>query len=176
MLIFEIENSMKKTFLLFVLLFLSLAEMRAQFLWAEIGVDGLTCSACSRSVEMSVRKLDFVDSVVMNLEHTDGKVYFKKSAKVEPDKIAQAVVNAGFSVRFLKANFNFSTTPVKEGQFTFDNTIYHFVKTPAGELKGEHVVTFIGKDFLSKKEFSHWKNELKPISSDKKTKVYYIVL
>src|SRR4051812_34474653 len=105
---------MKKALLSFVLLILGLTGVRAQFLWAEIGVDGLTCSACTRSVEMSLRKLDFVDSVVMNLEHTDGKIYFKKDQSVEPDKIAQAVVNAGFSVRFLKANFNFSGTQVKD--------------------------------------------------------------
>lgn len=73
---------MKKVLLSLTLLFITLSGAKAQFLWAEIGVDGLTCFACSRSVEISVRKLDFVDSVVMNLEYTDRKVYFKKERRL----------------------------------------------------------------------------------------------
>src|ERR1700749_3409802 len=51
------KNSMKsiKT-VLFVFLLSVQAGAFAQFSWAQIGVDGLTCSACTRSVEMSIRK------------------------------------------------------------------------------------------------------------------------
>src|ERR1700759_2288056 len=96
-----------KNSLLFLLFLVASLHLRAQFTWAEIGVDGLTCSACTRSVEMQIRKLDFVDSVSMNLEHTDGKIFFKKGAAVNIEKISQAVVDAGFSVRYLRAGFLF---------------------------------------------------------------------
>ena len=54
----------------------------SQFLSAEIGVDGLTCSQCQRSVEMGLRKLDFIDDVQVNLDHTDGKIIFKSDKKI----------------------------------------------------------------------------------------------
>ena len=96
----------------------------AQLNWAQIGVDGLTCSACTRSVEMSIRKLTFVDSVTMNLEHTTGKITFKKGAKVEIDKIAKAVTDAGFSLRSLYAGINISELKVTENAcWQFENVI-----------------------------------------------------
>ena len=75
----------------------------AQFKEVTVGVNGLTCSQCSRSVEMRIRKLAFVADVKMNLEHTEGRIFFKKGDKVNVDKIAAAVVDAGFSVRFWHA-------------------------------------------------------------------------
>ena len=148
---------------------------KAQFIWAEVGIDGLTCSACSRSVEMSIRKLDFVDSVIMNLEHTEGKIIFKKSSKIEIVKIGQAIVNAGFSVRYLKAAFIFNDIQISNDyQFTYENSAYRFITLPKINFQGETILTFIDKNYLSKKEFSHWKNELKKLSYSKKDKKYYI--
>ena len=66
----------------------------AQYTSARIGVNGLTCSACTRSVEMSIRKLPFIENVEMNLENTDGILKFKKGQEVDIFKIAQAVVDA----------------------------------------------------------------------------------
>ena len=174
---------MKNILSFLAFLILGLNSLKAQFLWAEVGVDGLTCSACSRSVEMSIVKLNFVDSVVMNLEHTEGKIYFKKNTKVEMDKIAQAVVDAGFSVRFLKAAFLFNAGSVffapsvsGKNQFVYENTIYQFLKPLDKTLSGETTITFIGKKFLSKKEFAHWKNELKNDAPPQKEKIYFITL
>ncbi|MGZ4033427.1 MAG: heavy-metal-associated domain-containing protein [Bacteroidia bacterium] len=131
----------------------------AQFNYALIGVDGLTCSACTRSVEMSIRKLSFVDSVTMNLEHTEGKIIFKKGAKVEVDKIAKAVVDAGFSLRSLYAGVNFDHLKLSNDLcWMFDGNNYHFVKIANDtELNGIVTVKFIGEKFMSKKEFKNWK-------------------
>ena len=100
--------------LLFIVFFLigSVFTSYAQFVSAEIGVDGLTCSACTKSVEMSLRKLDFVQDVQMNLENTNGKVTFKPGALIYIDKIAKAVDNAGFSVSYLHATFSFNSLTV----------------------------------------------------------------
>src|ERR1700744_4870126 len=86
----------------------------AQITEVDLGVNGLTCSQCSRSVEMRIRKLDFVKDVQMNLEHTEGKIFFKENKKVDIDKIAQAVVDAGFSVRTLKATIQMNHVPVAD--------------------------------------------------------------
>ena len=59
-------RNLKVVCLLFVLL--TSIGVKAQFISAEIGIDGLTCSACTRSAEMSIRKLPFVADVKMNIE------------------------------------------------------------------------------------------------------------
>ncbi len=143
---------------LFFLIFIQL-KSNAQFASAEIGVDGLTCSACTRSVEMSIRKLSFVDSVSMNLEHTEGKIIFKKGSKVDIEKIAKAVEDAGFSLRSLTAEITIDGLKTSN-DFCWDyqNNVYHFVKMPANtELKGPVKLKFIGGEFMSNKEFKTWK-------------------
>ena len=67
----------------------------------------MTCSACTKSVEKSFRNLPFVESVVMDLEKKSGEITFKKGQPVDIDKVANAVVDAGFSVRFLTADYSF---------------------------------------------------------------------
>jgi cation transport ATPase len=133
--------------------------MTAQFGWAQIGVDGLTCSACTRSVEMSIRKLNFVDTVTMNLEHTEGKIIFKKNAKVEMWMVAKAVVDAGFSLRSLYAGVDIESLKVSTDLcWEFENNNYHFVKiTNNVEIKKNLSIRFIGEKFMSKKEYKNWK-------------------
>jgi copper chaperone CopZ len=97
---------MKKLFVVSCIL-LSLVG-RTQFISAEIGIDGLTCSACTRSAEMSIRKLPFVADVKMNIENTNGIITFKADTTIDMRKIAQAVVDAGFSVRYLTAIYKLS--------------------------------------------------------------------
>src|SRR5580658_4426424 len=109
----------------------------AQFQTVFIGVNGLTCSQCSRTVEMSIRKLDFVADVQMNLEHTEGKIILKKDKKADMDKIAQAVVNAGFSLRYLQADLLVDNSVDVSGQcFNYKGDAYEFTAAPKDPLKG----------------------------------------
>jgi hypothetical protein len=64
----------------------------------------------------------------------------------------------------------------KDCRFIFADNVYQFVKMPCTISNDEMILTFIGKKFLSKKEFSHWKNELANFPAVKKEKVYYISL
>ena len=148
-----------KVFLLFIIFFISLSSAVAQFSWVQIRINGLTCSACSRSVEMSIRKLAFVDSVNMNLENTAGKIVFKKGVKVEIEKIARAVTDAGFSVRSLDASINVDAISVtNESCWSFENNTYHFIKlAESKELKGTVTLRFIGDKYMSRKEYKDWK-------------------
>lgn len=164
--------------ILICLLFcLGSGKITAQFKWAQIGVDGLTCSACTRAVEMNIRKLDFVDSVIMNLENTEGKIIFKEGKKVNIERIAQSVFDAGFSVRFLKANFVFNNLAISNGfNWTNDNEQYCFVKAESKTLNGETVLTFIGEKFMPFKEYKTWKTKIIECCGGNKKKVYYITI
>ncbi len=164
--------------ILFSILFFLLSEnISAQFKWAEIGVDGLTCSACTRAVEMNIRKLDFVDSVAMNLENKEGKIIFKAGKKVNIEKIAQAVFDAGFSVRYLKAAFMFDNLSISNGfNWTNDTEQYCFVKAENKILNGETMLTFIGEKFMPSKQYRTWKKKIIECCSVNKKKVYYITI
>ena len=111
----------------------------------------------------------------MNLEHTQGKIIFKPNAKVEIERIAKAVVNAGFSLRYLSVIYSFTNVSVKDNFcFSFEGNQYQFLKTGAKTLNGEMTLKFIGKEFLSRKEYKQWEPDLKPVC-DKSTGVVYFV-
>src|SRR5688572_4382435 len=96
--------------------------------WADIGVNGLTCSICSRSVEMSLMRLDFVDRIAMSLETTEGRIFFKPDGPIDLNEIAKAVVNAGFSVRFIKLQMSFDDIPLNDdGSFIFRGQAFKWI-------------------------------------------------
>jgi cation transport ATPase len=134
----------------------------AEFKEVSVGVNGLTCSQCSRSVEMRIRKLSFVSDVKMNLEHTEGHIFFRKGEKIEVDKIAAAVEDAGFSVRFLKAVFDFGNSSVSTDKcYNFSGDSYTFINPSQSVLKGSVSLTFLGTKFQEKREMKKWKGKLK---------------
>ena len=149
---------------------------QAQITEVQLGVNGLTCSQCTRNVEMQIRKLSFVQDVQMNLEHTEGKVYFKQHDKVDVDKIAKAVVDAGFSVRYLNAAIAFKNTAVSSNYcYAYDGDNFQFIKTPDKTLDGTVSISFIGKEFLTKKELRKWQKYMKG-SCAATGKTYYVTL
>jgi copper chaperone CopZ len=166
-----------KISLLWILALLFACNSKAQFTSAELGVDGLTCSACTRSVELSIRKLDFVKDVQMNLDNTVGQITFVPGKQIYIEKLAKAVMDAGFSVRYLQATFNTDLPiPIKDTHcFMADSVAYQFVKVSPYKLENGAVFKFIGKEFLSSKEYKKWKGELKPLCGNAKT-VYYVTL
>jgi len=126
---------------------------------AIVGVDGLTCSACSFATEKSILKLEFVDSVRMDLEKNIAFVYFKKEANVSVSDLAQKVVDAGFAVRsiFVLVDLNHLNV-MNDFCLPIGNDLYHFVKIPGDvELNGLSNIRVIGEKFMSKKEYKNWK-------------------
>jgi copper chaperone CopZ len=116
---------MKTLFLLIMMLF-SMTFSYAGFRYLKIGIDGLTCSACSRSVEMGLRKLSFITSVEMDLENTEGKIILKEGEIIRFEEICSAVKGAGFSIRYLKAELTESIT-TKEKCIEIDHTSFQLL-------------------------------------------------
>ncbi|HVA98280.1 MAG TPA: heavy metal-associated domain-containing protein [Bacteroidia bacterium] len=166
----------KISLLFFVFLFSAVSGF-AQLKYVSIGVNGLTCSACTRSVEMSIRKLDFVQDVQMNLKNTDGKILFKTGKTVSFEKIAQAVIDAGFSVRYLKADVAFDSLTITNGFcYSFEDCFCQFVGITNQKLSGEITLTFLGKKYLPHKEYKKWENQLKPNCNSTNKQVYYVTI
>lgn len=146
----------------------------SQFTSARIGINGLTCSACTRSVEMSIRKLSFIENVEMNLENTDGILKFKKGQKVDISKIAQAVVDAGFSVRFLNADYIFSNTDFSDSKINDNGYAFYFVRKT--NPKKESTIRFIGPSYQTKKEFNKYRIEFPSIDFNNKSVLYVVTV
>ncbi|MBK6444994.1 MAG: heavy-metal-associated domain-containing protein [Bacteroidetes bacterium] len=163
--------------IIFFTSFFGLKHCQAQAKTAMLGVNGLTCSACSRTVEMSLRKLLFIKDVDMNLENTEGKLIFPEGADVDFSKIAKAVTDAGFSVRYLSVFYDFKNVTINNG-FCLPNNKYNlqFVSISNQTLDGEKEINFLGQEFLPKSEFNKIKQSLVNTCSDKNQKVYYVTL
>jgi len=155
----------------FLFTFFCIISLKAQFISATIGIDGLTCSACSFATEKSIRKLDFVDSVFMELDKNIATVYFKKNSFVSIQLLAKKVYDAGFAVRSIYASYNFNNLTISN-DFCFleNNSTYHFIKIEnEKKLNGIISLHFIGEKFMQKKEYKNWKlllnNSCKTISN-----------
>jgi cation transport ATPase len=141
---------MLKRFVFILLLVAATTFSHAQIISARVGVNGLTCSQCSRSVEMQLRKLSFVKNVNMNLKQTEGGLEFKEGVKIDFSKIAQAVKDAGFSVRFLTAQIDMSKVQLKENTFKINNEIY-MVDAKGAISNTIQNFSFNGNDYSSRK-------------------------
>ena len=164
---------------IFVTLLICLATNRAeaQFETAYIGVNGLTCSQCSRTVELSIRKLNFVSDVQMNLEHTEGKIILKKDRKTDMEKIAQAVVNAGFSVRYLQADLAMNNSVTVNGScLSYKGDEYVLTEAPKEPLKGTLKLRFIGRKFMPKNEFKKMESHMNDKCANTSGTVYNVTL
>lgn len=141
----------------------------AQIKSATIGVNGLTCSQCSRSVEMALQKLPFVAKVEMDLTHTTGTVYFKNNSKIDLTQLAQAPRNAGFSTAFVRLAFDFSKINPGKYCFVYKGKVFYFLQPLANNHPSLMDFQVIGSGFLPKKELKTY--SLKPngscVSSEK---------
>ncbi|MBK7652163.1 MAG: heavy-metal-associated domain-containing protein [Flammeovirgaceae bacterium] len=146
---------------LLILLTSVATNLMAGIRWIDIGVNGFTCSMCSRSVEMSLRKLDFVDSVGMSLEKTEGRIYLKDVEVIDLKRIAKAITDAGFSVRFVRLQLDFRDIRVdKDGFFTFKGQRYQWLQFKGNALLNSVALTLVDEGFLPKKESNQWKKKL----------------
>ncbi len=158
-----------KKIVLTLLCILACQGLFAKVVSVQIGINGLTCSMCSRSVEMALKKLDFIALIKMDLKQTQATVTFKSDQTINFKKLAKAVKDAGFSVRFLKANLD--TQPmVNDNVWTIGNNHITLVNTDKDKTKLS--LTFLGYDFMDKKQLKTWQlkyNNFSPFTKDDTT-------
>lgn len=156
-------------YLVFFLLFMAGLQARAQFTQAEVSVNGLTCSQCSRSVEMALKRLDFIAKVEMELQQPTAHIVFKKNKAIDFSKLAAAVRDAGFSVRSVKARLGTPDNGI--GTCFLDNKIMYFNAGNAEPLKAGAHILLLGNDLISKTELDKYKQQIKqprPVSCAQK--------
>jgi cation transport ATPase len=163
-----------RSLLLFILFTVISADVFAGFGQVLIGVNGLTCSQCTRNVEMRIRRLPFIAEVTMNLEHTNGVITIKEGSTLDPSAIAKAVRDAGFSVRFLKASYTVdAAVNNQEPCFKIKGNNYQLVPADA-VLQGQVMLQFIGADFMPAADLKPWKSQLVKRCQQKINTVYFV--
>jgi len=149
------QNKFKKIvfFLLFILdSGISFGQIRS----AELGINGLTCAQCSRSVELKLEKLAFIKKIDMDLQQTNAKIFFKDNMAVNFSSIAKAVRDAGFSVRFL--NFQLDNKKINYGPDCFQVKADVFNLVGSFSMPKGNASTFqlVGKEFSGPKEWKQY--------------------
>lgn len=140
--------------LLVLLLALFSFSVRAEFKSTTVGVDGLTCSMCARGVEETLKQLDFIDSISIDLNSLVAYITFKPNTNVEIDKVREMIEDAGFTVRSLDAVFAFESFKAEsDAHFAFGGNTYHFIGTKGQLLTGPVVLQFIDKPYVNKRHF-----------------------
>lgn len=141
--------------LLVFLIFISAAQsVQAQKLeYVLLGINGLTCSQCSRSVEMQLRKLNFVQDIKMDLKATEAKVYLKDNRNWDWYAFPKAIEDAGFSIR----NLIFVFEEDLQGEdlcFTYRNTKFSRINNRKSNAFLLHNILFMNKKEYRNKQYT----------------------
>jgi copper chaperone CopZ len=166
-------------FLLCIFFTFSFSISYAQFIKAEVGVDGFTCSQCALSVERSIRQLPFVEDVKMDLNNGTALISFRKNREISIDKIAKKIYDSGFSVRYIHADYNFTNLSVDDyAVYKGEKDEFHFIDVGKNSFNGPVSIVFLNKRLISKKDYTHWEGWIKEDSkrNGKKDNVYYVTL
>jgi len=151
-----------KTLKLFIaILALSVGVANAQFTKAELQVSGLTCSMCSKATEKSLRTLDFISDIKVDLNKNIFVLTFKKDVPVNIDMISKKVQNSGFFVNNLKLTFNYEGNTYK-------------LMNASHPISGEVAVTVVDKGFSPPNVYKKYQPEA--TDSGKPGKVYHLTI
>lgn len=112
------KNWQKKAGMVWLLLICISIIAKAQIQSAVISINGLTCSQCSKSVEMQLKKINSIQQINMDLKATTAHIQFKKNTSVDFTALAKAVTNAGFAVDRITA------TVLKDGFINISTYCY----------------------------------------------------
>lgn len=141
------------------LLFICSVQAQAQFTRAEVSVNGLTCSQCSRSVEMALKRLDFIAKVEMDLQQPTAHIVFKKNKAIDFAKLARAVRDAGFDVRSIKTRLPQSLND-ESTCFVYNKIMYYNAGNTQSAHSGAELL-LLGKDLISKTELDKHKSHIR---------------
>ncbi|HTA61536.1 MAG TPA: heavy metal-associated domain-containing protein [Bacteroidia bacterium] len=147
----------------------------AQITKAELQVAGLTCSMCSRSVDKSLRTLDFIDSVGIDLSKASFVLFFKKDKTVDLGQIKKKVEDAGFFVASLKIEYKFADFKLENNSsLTYQKITFYFLNVTPKTLNGAVTFKIMDKGFVSDKVYKKYASSLNGTTSS--GTIYHVML
>lgn len=145
---------MHKFLLIFILLFFSKTAF-SQPDSLLIGIDGLTCSMCSYSVESMLKSVPEVREVRLDLNANEAWIKLKEGSAPDLSSLLKKVYDAGFSARSLSVFLN--AYKVEWHQTGLKYGVYSFI-VPAGKAPDKEVIILklLNADYFSKKGFKRF--------------------
>jgi copper chaperone CopZ len=129
----------------------------AQFTAATLRASGLTCAMCSKAVFNALTGVPYVEKVQPDIQASTYQITFRSGAHVDPDLLARAVTDAGFSVAKLEMAGDFPETAItKDSHITLNSQVFHFVQSSSKVIKGKQTIRLIDKMFLSAKDHKNY--------------------
>ena len=122
----------------------------SQSFYSNLKATGLTCAMCSYSTQKSLEKLDFIESIIPDLEATSFKLEFKDGDFVDFDLIQEKVEDAGFFVGSIEIVFNDILKAENDKHDLINGNLFHFFSDPDMET---NVFTLVDKKFIRKSEY-----------------------
>jgi hypothetical protein len=136
---------------IFFILLLCTKMSHAQFIKADLKASGLTCSMCNLATQKQLQTLNFVDSIVPDLELNAFHIYFKQLAEIDFGFIKKKVEDAGFFVAELKVTYkNYASYRASAPLLFYDQSVL-FIDN-FNDKKESQVFKFIDEGFLTSKE------------------------
>jgi copper chaperone CopZ len=147
-----------KTILVFLVALLLGQESGAQIQTISLQASGLTCSMCSRAVKNALEKVSFVEKVQVDIKNQQYNLSFKPGSDIDPDALAAAVEDAGFSVASLRvtAQITEPVTAQKDEHLLIGGQYFHFLNAVGQPLSGMVSFNLVDKSFTSAKENKKW--------------------
>lgn len=155
----------------------------AQFTKANLVASGLTCSMCNLATQKQLQSLNFIDSIVPDLELNAFHIYFNQKHEIDFSLIKQKVEDAGFFVAELKVIYKKdSTIHYRKPFLVSGNSLLHTDKFD--ELKEIQEFKFIDEGFVTAKEnkkYRKTRNEMQLSNNENDTtfilnhKIYYVL-
>jgi copper chaperone CopZ len=143
---------MKKLWILLCLVAPLLAT--AQVSKVTLQASGLTCSMCTNAIHKSLKGLDFVNDIQVDIKNSTFQLGFKADKAVDFDQIKAAVEDAGFFVAKLYAVVNFpKVQAANDSHLAVGGMMFHFLNIKNSVLEGEKTVRLLDKGFVSGKEY-----------------------
>ncbi len=145
--------------ILFVLCFTAVGN--AQFYSAELQAAGLTCAMCSNAIHKSLKKLNFIKVVEVDLKSSSFTLLFQESAFIDFDAIRNKVEDAGFSVSSLTVKANIPQTVEFNNSALLINKVWIcFVDDKEQQVRGDVNFRIIEKGFVPDKVFAKYKKNI----------------
>lgn len=148
----------KKLFLVFIILYP--CKLFAQLDSLEIGVNGLTCSMCSYSVEYSLKKLPEIQSVNMDLNSNIALVYFKPGEAINFEALAKKVKESGFSVRHISFVIPEEVKVSEDGSFSIGDMEFYLLKKSTDKNQSRSY-RILNRNCLSKSDYKQISSKIR---------------
>lgn len=143
-----------------VLFILQSCFINAQFITAEIQINGLVSSSSSFAAYKALQTLDFVDSLTIDLNTTTAFITFDTTKKANFKLIAEKITDAGFSIGKCTGVCLLNSISVSDSNcMEFRGDSYKIITPNNKLLNSKQTILFLDKRYMSKKEFSKWQLE-----------------